>query len=330
MTYHHRVPVPMMMYLNPRKKQEADYYNFFTNIINKQLTEADLEPVLNRFSNHLITKNVASEIADKLCASVSQSLVGKQIGTFTGVSTTVREAMENALTRILTPKRQIDVLRDARASKEKNKPYVIVFVGVNGVGKSTSLAKVCSWLLQNDLQVMMAACDTFRAGAIEQLEVHGRNLGVPVHHRGYGKDPAAVATEAISRARRESKNVVLIDTAGRMQDNEPLMRALAKLVGVNEPDLVLFVGEALVGNEAVDQLTKFNRALEEFAASKDPRGIDGIFLTKFDTVDEKVGAAISMVYTTGQPIVFVGIGQKYSDLRQLNVPRIVSILLKGH
>jgi len=192
------------------------------------------------------------------------------------------------------------------------------------------LAKVCSWLLQNDLKVMMAACDTFRAGAIEQLEVHGRNLGVPVHHRGYGKDPAAVAAEAIGRARREAKNVVLIDTAGRMQDNEPLMRALAKLVGVNEPDLVLFVGEALVGNEAVDQLSKFNRALEEFGTSKDPRGIDGILLTKFDTVDEKVGAAISMVYTTGQPIVFVGIGQKYSDLRQLNVQRIVSILLKGN
>jgi len=273
---------------------------------------------------------VASEIAEKLCNSVSQNLVGKQLSTFTRITTTVREAMENALTRILTPKRTIDVLRDARASKANNKPYVIVFVGVNGVGKSTSLAKVCSWLLQNDLKVMMAACDTFRAGAVEQLQVHGKNLGVQVFHRGYGKDPAAIASEAISKARKEQIDVVLVDTAGRMQDNEPLMKALAKLVGVNEPDLVLFVGEALVGNEAVDQLTKFNRALEEFGTGKNPRGIDGIFLTKFDTVDEKVGAAISMVYTTGQPIVFVGIGQKYSDLKVLNVPRIVSILLKGN
>jgi len=272
---------------------------------------------------------VAKEIAEKLCASVSQNLIGKQLSTFSRVSTTVKTAMEDALTRILTPKKQIDVLRDARAAKSKKRPYVIVFVGVNGVGKSTSLAKVCSWLLQNNLQVMIAACDTFRSGAVEQLAVHAKNLVVEVFHRGYGKDPAGVAKEAITAAKNTGKDVVLVDTAGRMQDNEPLMKALAKLVGVNQPDLVLFVGEALVGNEAVDQLTKFNRALEEFGLSKDPRGIDGIFLTKFDTVDEKVGAAISMVYTTGQPIVFVGIGQKYSDLKVLNPPRIVSILLKG-
>jgi len=303
---------------------------FFTNICNKELSDKDLEPVLAQFTNHLISKNVASEIAEKLCASVKQNLVGKQLGTFSRVSTTVRESIETALTRILTPKRQIDVLREARAAKEAKIPYVIVFVGVNGVGKSTSLAKVCSWLLQNDLKVMIAACDTYRAGAVEQLQVHGRNLGVEVHHKGYGKDPAAIATEAIKKAKISGIDVVLIDTAGRMQDNEPLMRSLAKLVGVNQPQLVLFVGEALVGNEAVDQLTKFNRALEEFSMDKNPRGIDGIFLTKFDTVDEKVGAAISMVYATGQPIVFIGIGQKYSDVKVLNVPKIVSVLLKGN
>uniref|UniRef100_A0A6B2KZZ6 SRP54-type proteins GTP-binding domain-containing protein n=1 Tax=Arcella intermedia TaxID=1963864 RepID=A0A6B2KZZ6_9EUKA len=313
---------------NP-KAQKSGLLSFFTNIINKELTEKDLAPVLKQFSDHLISKNVAKDIAEGLCSSVSQSLVGKQLNTFSRVSQTVKEAMEAALTRILTPKRTIDVLRDARASSRKKVPYVIVFVGVNGVGKSTSLSKVCSWLLQNNLSVMMAACDTFRAGAIEQLEVHAKNLGVNVFHQGYGKDPAGVAAAAIAHAKRAGIDVVLIDTAGRMQDNKPLMTALAKLVGVNEPDLVLFVGEALVGNEAVDQLTKFNRSLEEFGTDKNPRGIDGIFLTKFDTVDEKVGAAISMAYTTGQPIVFVGVGQKYSDLKVLNVQRIVSVLLKG-
>jgi len=311
------------------KPKSVGLLQYFTNFVNKQLTEADLNPIMEQFSNHLVSKNVATEIAEKLCSSVSQNLIGKQLSTFSRVSTTVKTAMEDALTRILTPKRQIDVLREARAAKSNKRPYVIVFVGVNGVGKSTSLAKVCSWLLQNDLKVMIAGCDTFRSGAVEQLEVHARNLGVEVFHRGYGKDPAAVSKEAIQLAKNTGKDVVLVDTAGRMQDNEPLMKALAKLVGVNQPDLVLFVGEALVGNEAVDQLTKFNRALEEFGLSKDPRGIDGIFLTKFDTVDEKVGAAISMVYTTGQPIVFVGIGQKYSDLKVLNPSRIVSILLKG-
>jgi len=128
--------------------------------------------------------------------------------------------------------------------------------------------------------VLIAACDTFRDGGVEQLEVHAKNLTVPLHHKGYGKNAASVAKEAIARAKREKYDVVLIDTAGRMQDNEPLMDSLAKLVGTNQPDLVLFVGEALVGNDSVDQLTKFNRALEEYSSSKTPRLIDGIILSK--------------------------------------------------
>ncbi|RXG56820.1 Signal recognition particle receptor subunit alpha-like protein [Armadillidium vulgare] len=123
-------------------------------------------------------------------------------------------------------------------------------------------------------------------------------------------------------------DVVLIDTAGRMQDNEPLMRALAKLIHVNEPDLTLFVGEALVGNEAVDQLVKFNRALSSFSTASKSQMIDGIVLTKFDTIDDKVGAAISMTYITGQPIVFVGTGQTYTDLKSLDPKAVVSALMK--
>eukprot|EP01125_Pyxidicula_operculata_P015188 TRINITY_DN5135_c0_g1_i1.p1 TRINITY_DN5135_c0_g1~~TRINITY_DN5135_c0_g1_i1.p1 ORF type:complete len:629 (-),score=176.59 TRINITY_DN5135_c0_g1_i1:47-1933(-) len=313
----------------PAKK--GGLLQFFKNFTNKELTDAELEPVLSQVRDHLISKNVAQEVATSICDSVKQNLVGKQLGTFDRVSTAVKQAMEDALTRILTPKRNIDILRDSRALNDAKKgPYVIVFVGVNGVGKSTSLSKVCSWLQQNDMRVLIAACDTFRSGAVEQLLVHSRNLEAPVYHQGYGKDAANIAHAAITKARREGFDVVLVDTAGRMQDNEPLMRALAKLVGMNNPNLVIFVGEALVGNESVDQLQKFNRALEEFGAGSNPRTIDGIFLTKFDTVDEKVGAAISMVYTTGQPILFVGMGQKYSDLKALNVKRIVSILLKGN
>jgi len=147
--------------------------------------------------------------------------------------------------------------------------------------------------------------------------------------KGYGKDASAVAFEALNKAKREGIDVVLIDTAGRMQDKEQQMKDLAKLIDFNKPNLVLFVGEAIVGNDSVDQLTKFNRIIMEGSKDKNSRGIDGIILTKFDTVDEKVGAAISMVYTTGQPIVFVGTGQEYPDLKVLNVKRIVSILLKG-
>ncbi|KAM7290010.1 putative signal recognition particle receptor, alpha subunit [Ixodes scapularis] len=130
-------------------------------------------------------------------------------------------------------------------------------------------------------------------------------------------------------AARETKiDVVLIDTAGRMQDNEPLMRALAKLITVNSPDLVLFVGEALVGNEAVDQLVKFNQALADHSSQENPHLIDGIVLTKFDTIDDKVGAAISMTYITGQPIVFVGTGQTYIDLKTINAKAVVHALMK--
>jgi signal recognition particle receptor subunit alpha len=149
-----------------------------------------------------------------------------------------------------------------------------------------------------------------------------------LYERGYDKDAANIAMEAIQYARQQSFDVVLVDTAGRMQNNEPLMRALAKLIRVNSPDLVLFVGEALVGNEAVDQLLRFNQALLDHSDEGSPRTIDGILLTKFDTVDDKVGAAISMTYITGQPIVFVGTGQTYTDLRTLNVQAVISVLLK--
>ncbi|KAG1654789.1 hypothetical protein FOA52_008889 [Chlamydomonas sp. UWO 241] len=158
-------------------------------------------------------------------------------------------------------------------------------------------------------------------------------LKVPLYERGYEKDPAKVAFEAIKQAERDGRDVVLVDTAGRMQDNEPLMRALSSLISVNDPQLVLFVGEALVGNDAVDQLTKFSRALQDLSPSAGPgsartRGIDGIVLTKFDTIDDKVGAALSMVYSSGAPVMFVGCGQTYVDLKKLNVKSVVNSLLK--
>ncbi|KAG8227800.1 hypothetical protein J437_LFUL006214 [Ladona fulva] len=160
---------------------------------------------------------------------------------------------------------------------------------------------ICFWLIENNFRVLIAACDTFRAGAVEQLRTHTRYLNslhppekhnglqmVQLYEKGYGKDAAGIAMEAINFARDSRIDVVLVDTAGRMQDNEPLMRALAKLIKVNEPDLVLFVGEALVGNEAVDQLVKFNKAMADFSSSVNPHLIDGIVLTKFDTIDDKV------------------------------------------
>ncbi|KAJ1549426.1 hypothetical protein HK405_003639 [Cladochytrium tenue] len=299
------------------------------------LTAEQISPIMQKMREHLISKNVAADIADTITSSVTTSLVGQKRGTFTSLQNTVRLALETSIRKILTPRTSTDVLRDILAAKSEKRPYSIVFVGVNGVGKSTNLGKVCFWLLQNKLKVLIAACDTFRAGAVEQLRVHVRNLKalesgavVDIYERGYGKDSAAIAKDAISFARQNNYDVVLVDTAGRMQDNEPLMIALAKLVSVNNPDKIIFVGEALVGNEAVDQLTKFNQALRDHSGVSDPRQVDGIILSKFDTVDDKVGAALSMTFVTRQPILFVGTGQTYTDLRRMNVMSIVDTLLK--
>lgn len=240
--------------------------------------------------HQLISKNVASEVADELCESVVTTLVGQRLESFTRVTTVVRKALEAALLRILTPKKSTDVLREILDAKAAGRAYSIVFVGVNGVGKSTSLSKVCYYLKSKGVNVMIAACDTFRSGAVEQLNQHAKVLDVPLfqkgwtsavdcersHHgirhsrgcslfTGYAKDPAAVAKEAIKYGTENGFDCVLIDTAGRMQNNEPLMRALAKLVSNNNPDLVLFVGEALVGNDGIDQLSMFDRVSPCFA-----------------------------------------------------------------
>ncbi|KPJ13998.1 Signal recognition particle receptor subunit alpha [Papilio machaon] len=302
----------------PTAKKSGGMFSLFKGLVgSKALSEETMRPVLDKLRDHLIGKNVAADIANKLCDSVATRLEGKVLGTFETVAKTVRATLTESLVQILSPKRR-----------------------VNGVGKSTNLAKICFWLLENDLSVLIAACDTFRAGAVEQLRTHVRRLDalhpaqahgrrmVHLYEKGYGKDAAGIAMEAIRYAADSKIDVVLVDTAGRMQDNEPLMRALAKLITVNQPDLVLFVGEALVGNEAVDQLVKFNQALADHSATNDPHVIDGIVLTKFDTIDDKVGAAISMTYITGQPIVFVGTGQTYTDLKALNPDAVVRALMK--
>ncbi|XP_078102710.1 signal recognition particle receptor subunit alpha [Sander vitreus] len=308
----------------------------------KSLTREDMESVLEKMREHLIAKNVAADISSQLCDSVAKKLEGKVMGTFTTVASMVKQALQDSLVQILQPKRRVDILRDVMEAQSQRRPFVITFCGVNGVGKSTNLAKISFWLIENGFTVLIAACDTFRAGAVEQLRTHQRRLNslhppqqhggrpvVQLYEKGYGKDAAGIAMEAIAYARNQAFDVVLVDTAGRMQDNAPLMTALAKLIAVNMPDLVLFVGEALVGNEAVDQLVKFNQALADHSMSDKPRLIDGIVLTKFDTIDDKVGAAISMTYITGQPIVFVGTGQTYNDLRSLNARAVVSALMKA-
>eukprot|EP00163_Fabomonas_tropica_P030915 TRINITY_DN717_c0_g2_i1.p1 TRINITY_DN717_c0_g2~~TRINITY_DN717_c0_g2_i1.p1 ORF type:complete len:597 (+),score=214.63 TRINITY_DN717_c0_g2_i1:259-2049(+) len=311
------------------KSKASGFFRYFKRLTGTQEMEReDLEPVIKQLSELLMAKNVGTDIAEQFCESVLQNLVGKKLKTLQSVKSLVYEAMEKSLTNILTPKRSIDILRDIAQAKKEKRVYSIVFVGVNGVGKSTTLSKVCFWLQQNGVKVQIVACDTFRSGAVEQLRTHARCLNVDLFEKGYGKDASGIAADGIRDAAAKGYDCVLIDTAGRMQDNKNLMISLAKLVTVNSPDLILFVGEALVGNDAVDQVVKFNQSLADNSTLANPRLIDGIVLTKFDTIDDKVGAALSMVYTTGQPIVFVGVGQTYTDLKKLNVKQVTKALLK--
>ncbi|KJP87960.1 hypothetical protein AK88_02394 [Plasmodium fragile] len=295
---------------------------------NSKIEESDIESILQGIKNKLLSKNVAAGICDTLIDKMKGNLIGKKKTLFAmNVKKTVSTVLTDTIQSILIPKESVDVLRAALEAKSIGKLYSIVFLGVNGVGKSTNLAKVCYYLkTKGNLKIMIAACDTFRAGAVEQLRTHANCLDVYLYEKGYGKDAAAIAKEAIAYAKKENFNVILIDTAGRMQDNEPLMRSLGKLILINNPDFILFVGEALVGNDAIDQLKKFNQALTDATCNANKRTIDGILLTKFDTVDDKVGTALSMVYLTGKPIVFVGVGQKYTHLKKFNVSMVVKAL----
>lgn len=312
------------------------------------LTAEDLAPVVDSLRAVLQSKNVATEVTHALCDSIASQLVGTRVdkgmtallgGGASRLSAAVTAALRSSIERVLTPTAPVDILREVRSKragqagagkrKGEREPYVIAFCGVNGVGKSTTLSKIAFHLKDHGHTVLLAACDSFRAGAVEQLKKHAERLTIGLYEAGYAKDPVAIASAAIRRATEEDVDVVLVDTAGRMQNNAQLMAQLAKLVSVNRPDRVLFVGEALVGNDGVDQLMEFNRALTDLSQEAGPRAsaIHGIVLTKFDTVDDKVGAALSMTYKTGIPIVFLGVGQQYPDLRKLNTAAVVRALL---
>ncbi|KAK5006821.1 hypothetical protein LTR28_006045 [Elasticomyces elasticus] len=306
----------------------------FRNVVGgKTLTKEDLVKPMKAMEDHLLQKNVAREAAVRLCESVERDLIGMKTGNFTSIDATIRASMSTALTKILTPTTSLDLLRaiTATISPPSPRPYVISVVGVNGVGKSTSLSKLAFFLLQNNFRVLIVAADTFRSGAVEQLGVHVRNLKeltkregrgeVDLFSRGYGKDAANVAKEAVSFAKDNAWDVVLIDTAGRRHNDTRLMSSLTKFGQLANPDKIFMVGEALVGTDSVAQARNFSA---QFVG----RGLDGFVISKCDTVGDMVGTLVSMVHATGIPVVFLGVGQHYGDLRGLNVGWAVDKLLK--
>lgn len=311
---------------------------YFRNIVGgKTLTKGDLEKPLKAMEDHLIQKNVAREAALRLCEGVEREMVGQKTGSFESIEKALRPALESSLRRILTPTSSLDLLQEIQsvaaptAKTSSPRPYVISIVGVNGVGKSTNLAKICYFLLQNNYRVLVAACDTFRSGAVEQLNHHVRNLKelsarenageVELYQKGYGKDAANVAKDAVAYAASHNFNVVLIDTAGRRHNDTRLMSSLEKFANFARPDKILMVGEALVGTDSVMQARNFN------AAFGSGRNLDGFIISKCDTVGDMIGTLVSMVHATGIPVVFLGVGQHYGDLRNLSVPWAVSLLM---
>lgn len=314
-----------------KPKQPTKLFSFLSSLTgDRELGEEERAEMEKTLVAQLVERNVAREVASKIAqfTLANQNTANK--------SKMIQQARQ-CIQDILLSKDHLEFEQEIKEWRTKNPtvPYSLVFVGVNGVGKSTNLSKVCYRLMQQKYKILIAACDTFRSGAVEQLKVHVRNLsmlspsteskaGVELYQRGYGKDAASIAKDAFKFAVQNQFDILLVDTAGRMQDNEPLMRALGLLVKELAPNKVWFVGEALVGSEATDQLANFNKALRVWGHG---RSVDGILLTKFDTVDERVGAALAMSWESGAPIVFVGTGQTYTDLKQPNIDQICNYLL---
>jgi len=267
-----------------------------------ELGEKDLESLFEGLELDLCQSDVAVTTADEILDKLKKGLIGQRVD-IRDVGAHTQNVLREVLTSALTPEEgsEIDLLE---AIRESEKPYKILFLGVNGTGKTTTIAKIAHYLTQNGLTCVLAAGDTFRAGAIEQLKKHGENLGLRVISHTKGSDAAAVVYDAVEHAKAKNIDIVLADSAGRMQTNINLMDELKKIARVNKPDLKVFVGDALTGNDAVEQAKVFNEAV----------GVDAIILAKLDA-DTKGGCALSIVNEIKRPIILVGVGQGYWDLK---------------
>ncbi len=268
-----------------------------------KLTENDLEDTLWQLNLDLLQSDVAVETAEYITGTLKERMVGKEI-VKNEINDFITKQIRETILEIFESCERFSLIDSI---KESDKPYTIIFLGVNGTGKTTTMAKVADYLMKNGLNVVFAAGDTFRAGAIEQLQKHGENLGVKVILHQKGADSAAVIYDAVEHAQAKKIDVVLADTAGRMQTNTNLMDELEKIVRVNKPDLRIFVGDSLSGNDAVEQARTFNKIA----------GFDAVILTKMDA-DPKGGSSISIAHETKKPIILIGIGQDYTDLKEFD------------
>jgi fused signal recognition particle receptor len=273
-----------------------------------KITEQDFSELFEQLENILLENNVALEAVDFLRENLKKELVNLEVNK-NDIEKTIKSALKISIESLFAKK--INILDKI---KEKD-PFVIVFFGINGSGKTTTIAKIASFLKGKGISSVLAAGDTFRAASIEQLVKHGDKIGVKVVKQTYGSDPAAVAYDAIEYAKAHRIRVVLIDTAGRMHTKSSLMKEMEKIIRVSKPDMKIFVAESTLGNDSIDQAKVFNEAI----------GIDGIVLSKAD-IDEKGGTSLSVSYVTGKPIIFLGTGQNYEDLEEFDKDKLIRAL----
>ncbi len=290
--------------------------NVFSTFIKKTLTEKNLDDAINELRILLISNDVAVDTADEICKGIIESFKGHQITRLTSTKKMLFDTLKEIIVEILTPEKEIDIIKEIKEKNSLKLPYIIVFLGINGTGKTTTIAKFAHFLKKHKITSIAAASDTFRAGAIEQLSQHMNNVGIKVIKHGYKSDPASVAYDAIEHATAKNIDTVLIDTAGRQVNDQNLMREMQKIVRISEPDLIIFIGDSLAGNDVLYQAKEFKKSV----------GIDANILTKLDA-DAKGGAALSISFETRKPILFVGVGQGYEDLELFDRNAFLSSIL---
>jgi len=279
-------------------------------ILEKKISEKDLESIVEDLGMSLLEGDVAFEVSEKIKEDLKENLIGKQVKRGK-VKDIIIKTFKDSLSEILdVPEINLkDIIK-------KSKPSLFVFLGFNGSGKTTSLAKIGNYLKKKGFSCVFAAGDSFRAASIEQLEEHGRRLDVKVIKHKYGADSAAVIFDAKKHAESKGMDVVLADTAGRSHMDRNLMDELKKLVRVNKPDLKILIIDSLVGNDAVPQAKMFDEAV----------GVDAVMFTKID-VNEKGGCILSVAHTLKKPILFLGTGQEYSDLKTFKSQEFIENIL---
>lgn len=294
---------------NLETKKPSFLSKFVSKLTTTTLTQKHVDEIFEPLELILLENNVALEVVDKIRKNLYEDLIGLEIKKSADFKETIKSSLKESIDQVLIE--PTDLFSEI---KKKLDTYVIIFFGINGSGKTTSIAKLAYKLKKEKISCVLAAADTFRAASIEQLETHANRLGVPIIKSQYGSDPTSVAFDAVKYAEKNKIKCVLIDTAGRMYTKENLIKQMEKIIRIIKPDLKIFVGESITGNDATQQARKFNEAV----------GIDGIILTKAD-VDEKGGTALSVSQVTGKPIYFLGTGQDYDDLQDFKK----SVVLKN-